>query len=106
MEKMNNNDYTPSPVDISDVVLPKELDALVESIAKNVHDVWAQGRISDGWKYGKQRDDKNKLHPCLVPYEELPEGEKEYDRKTAVGTLKLIIKLGFKIDSNNSEIHS
>ena len=103
---MNNNDYTPSPVDISDVVLPKELDALVESIAKNVHDVWAQGRISDGWKYGKHRDDKNKLHPCLVPYEELPEGEKEYDRKTAVGTLKLIIKLGFKIDSNNSEIHS
>ena len=105
-EKMKNNNYTPSPVDISDVVLPTELDALVESIAKNVHDVWAQGRISDGWKYGKQRDDKNKLHPCLVPYEELPEGEKEYDRKTAVGTLKLIIKLGFKIDSNNSEIHS
>lgn len=105
MKKMNNN-YLPNPVDISDVVLPKELDALVESIAKNVHDVWAQGRISDGWKYGKQRDDTNKLHPCLVPYEELPEDEKEYDRKTAVGTLKLIIKLGFKIDSNNSEIHS
>ncbi len=99
-EKMKNNNYTPSPVDISDVVLPNELDELVESIAKNVHDVWAQGRKSDGWKYGKYRDDKNKLHPCLVPYEELPESEKEYDRNTAIGTLKLIIKLGFKIEKN------
>ena len=38
-----------------------------------------------------------KTHPCLVPYEDLPEVEKAYDRDTAVGTLKLICKLGFKI---------
>lgn len=90
-------DYTPQPLDTSDVVLPEELNALVEQIAKNVHEVWAQGRLSEGWKYGPERNDALREHPCLVPYEELPEVEKEYDRNTAFGTLRLITKLGFKI---------
>jgi hypothetical protein len=90
-------DYTPQPLDTSDVVLPEELNALVEQIAKNVHEVWAQSRLSEGWKYGPERNDALREHPCLVPYEELPEVEKEYDRNTALGTLKLIHKLGFKI---------
>jgi hypothetical protein len=62
-----------------------------------MHEVWAQSRISQGWTYGKERSDALKQHPCLVPYEELPEVEKAYDRDTALGTLKLISKLGFKI---------
>jgi ryanodine receptor 2 len=66
-------------------------------MAKNVHDVWAESRISQGWTYGPERNDALKHHPCLVPYEDLPEVEKAYDRDTAVGTLKLICKLGFKI---------
>ena len=66
-------------------------------MARNVHDVWAQGRIAEGWTYGEQRDDKKRTHPCLVPYEELSDAEREYDRQTAVQTLKLILKLGFKI---------
>ena len=66
-------------------------------MAKNVHEVWAQERIKQGWTYGAKRDDVQKTHPCLVPYEELPEEEKEYDRNTSIGTLKLIMKLGFKI---------
>lgn len=90
-------DYTPQPLDTSDVVLPEELNALVEQIAKNVHEVWAQGRLSEGWEYGPERNDVLREHPCLMPYEELPEVEKEYDRNTAFGTLRLITKLGFKI---------
>ncbi|UKK54620.1 RyR domain-containing protein [Prevotella sp. E2-28] len=90
--------YTPQPLDTSDISLPKELELLVEQMSKNVHEVWAQTRISQGWKYGAERNDALKLHPCLVPYEELPESEKEYDRNTSVETLKLILKLGFKID--------
>ncbi|MBR4848435.1 MAG: Ryanodine receptor Ryr [Bacteroidaceae bacterium] len=90
-------DYVPEPVDTSDVQLPVELDELVEKIAKNVHDVWAQNRLDEGWVYGEQRNDTLKTHPCLIPYEELPEMEKEYDRDTAFGTLRLISKLGFKI---------
>ena len=89
--------YVPQPVDTSNVQLPAELDELVEKIAKNVHDVWAQSRMEQGWTYGEERNDTLKTHPCLVPYEELPEVEKEYDRSTALGTLKLIRKLGFSI---------
>ena len=89
--------YVPQPVDTSDVQLPQELSELVEKMAKNVHEVWAQSRISQGWTYGPERSDALKHHPCLVPYEELPEVEKAYDRDTALGTLRLICKLGFKI---------
>ena len=94
---MNKNNYTPHPIDTKDVALPKGLEVLAENIAKNVHEVWSAGRMKDGWRYGEERDDAEKKHPCLVPYEELSEEEKEYDRNTSQETLKLIIKLGFKI---------
>lgn len=87
--------YVPHPMDTSDVILPRELDALIEEMAKNVHEVWAQNRIKQGWTYGAERDDTLKKHPCLLPYEELPEEEKIYDRDSAIQTLKLISKLGF-----------
>lgn len=89
--------YTPKPINTGDVKLPEELNTLSEQIAKNVHEVWAHNRIEQGWTYGDKRSDELKQHPCLIPYEELPEVEKDYDRDTALGTLKLILKLGFKI---------
>lgn len=87
----------PQPVDVEDVVLPEELDVLVESLAKNVHEVWAQNRMSKGWVYGPERDDVLKCHPCILPYEKLTDQERCYDRSTAIATLKFIQKLGFKI---------
>ena len=93
--------YKPHPVDTSDIILSEEIEKLVEIIAKNVHEVWSEKRIGQGWTYGEQRDDDRKTHPCLVPYEELPEEEKEYDRNTAVGTLKLIRELCFTITKNS-----
>ena len=92
-----NKNYLPQPVDTSDIQLPEVLSELVELMAKNVHEVWAQSRMEQGWTWGEERSDALKQHPCLVPYEELPEVEKAYDRDTALGTLKLICKLGFKI---------
>lgn len=89
--------YVPKPAQTDDIVLSEELNSLVEAMAKNVHEVWAESRISQGWTYGPERNDALKTHPCLVSYEDLPEVEKAYDRDTAVGTLKLICKLGFKI---------
>ena len=89
--------YKPQPIDTSRVVLPEELAALTELIAENVHEIWAIGRIKDGWTYGEKRDDAKKETPCLVPYNELPEAEKEYDRNTAMETLKLIVALGYEI---------
>ena len=94
---MNKNNYIPRPIDTKGVELPKELNALAEEIAKNVHEVWSEGRMKDGWTYGEERDDARKHHPCLVPYENLTETEKEYDRNTSQETLKLIMKLGFRI---------
>lgn len=94
----NKLTYVPKPIDTSDVILPENVLALAEKLAENTHEVWAQGRINDGWSYGEQRDDASKKHPCLIPYDELSESEKEYDRATAMETLKLIIKLGFEID--------
>ena len=89
--------YKPKPIDTKDIVLPTELNNLIEEMSKNVHEVWAETRISQGWTYGEERNDAEQKHPCLVPYEELSEEEKEYDRNTSLETLKLIIKLGFKI---------
>ena len=94
---MKQKTYTPQPVDTSDIQLPKDLAPLLEAMAKNVHETWAQERIRQGWSYGEQRDDVRKLHPCLVAYEELPEAEKDFDRNTSVETLKLILKLGFRV---------
>ena len=89
--------YVPQPLDTSKVELPEDLMELVEEMAKNVHEVWAQTRMEQGWTYGEVRNDELKQHPCLVEYEELPEEERVYDRNTAVGTLRLIRQLGFKI---------
>ena len=97
MANLKNNNYVPSPVDTSSINLPEGLMALAEAIAKNVHDVWAQNRMNDGWTYGPVRDDQKRQTPCLVPYEELPEEEKVYDRDTALATLKFIVAQGFEI---------
>ena len=94
---MEKNNYTPQPIDTNDIVLPKELNELAEMIANNVHEVWSAGRMKEGWTYGEVRNDAELQHPCLVPFEDLTEAEKEYDRNTSQETLKLIMKLGFKI---------
>ena len=100
---MSTMNYQPKPIDTSDVLLPSELAELTEQLAKNVHENWAKGRIDEGWTYGPERNDALKQTPCLVPYEQLPEEEKAYDRDTAFNTLKLICKLGYKIVKNEEQ---
>ena len=90
--------YVPKPIDTSYIELPDEITDLIEKIAENVHEVWADGRIKEGWTYGEKRDAERKTTPCLVPYHELSEFEKEFDRNTAIETIKLIIKLGYRIE--------
>uniref|UniRef100_UPI0001E24E5B Putative ryanodine receptor n=1 Tax=Bacteroides thetaiotaomicron (strain ATCC 29148 / DSM 2079 / JCM 5827 / CCUG 10774 / NCTC 10582 / VPI-5482 / E50) TaxID=226186 RepID=UPI0001E24E5B len=99
--KENKLDYIPEPMDLSLVDLPESLIQLSERIAENVHEVWAKARIDEGWTYGEKRDDIHKKHPCLVPYDELPEEEKEYDRNTAMNTIKMVKKLGFRIEKED-----
>lgn len=89
--------YSPTSIDTRGVELPAELNELTELLAENAHELWAAERIAQGWSYGPQRDDERKLHPCLVPYDELPENERTFDRVTALGTLKAILALGYRI---------
>jgi hypothetical protein len=89
--------YNPKPIDTSKVTLPNEMEALLEGLAENNHDIWARQRLAEGWQYGVKRDDEKKEHPDLVPYSELPEHEKLYDRNTAMETLKAILVLGYRI---------
>ena len=93
----DNLEYIPHPIDVSDVELDEELTELTEAIAENAHEIWASKRRAEGWRYGPQRDEKKLLHPDMVPYGELPEGEKYYDRDMALNTIRLVRKLGFNI---------
>jgi len=63
--------YIPQPISTEDVELSKDILKLSEQIAENVHEVWAASRMSEGWTYGKERNDALKQHPCLIPYDEL-----------------------------------
>ncbi len=89
--------YIPNPIDTSTVTLDPELLHLAELLAKNTHDVWARERLAQGWTYGPARRDDRKEHPCLIPYELLPEEEKVYDRNTALEALKAVCALGYRI---------
>lgn len=97
---MKKNVYIPQPISTENIVLSEEILQLSELIAENVHDLWSASRIAEGWTWGEKRDEEMKQHPCLIPYDELPESEKEYDRQTSMQTLKLIQKLGFTIQKS------
>lgn len=102
----NDYSYSPQPIDIDDIELNNDLLELREAIAENAHDIWAAARFKEGWSYGPQRDDNKKKHPDLQPYAQLPESEKNYDRKMAVNTIKLIKKVGFDfVKHENSELY-
>lgn len=90
-----SSSYRPNPIDTSGVELPKALEDLSELLAENAHEIWAQERMSQGWHFGQDR--QHKEHPDLIPYRDLDESEKALDRKASMGTLKAIIKLGFRI---------
>lgn len=90
--------FNPEPIDTSAIQLGADIHELTEKLARNTHDLWAKKRIADGWRFGPQRDDAGQLHPCLVPYEQLPESEKEYDRALALETLKVMVALGYRVE--------
>ena len=90
-------DYEPSPIGLDDVELSEDLSELQEAIAENAHEIWAKNRRDQGWSYGPERNDQKKETPDMIPYCNLPESEKLYDREMAMQTLKLVKKLGFEI---------
>jgi hypothetical protein len=89
--------YQPEPIDTRAVRIPAELAALIKELARHNHDLWAQQRMQEGWRYGARRDDARQEHPDLVPYADLPESEKAYDRTAAEGTIKAILAKGYDL---------
>lgn len=96
--KVDSKTYTPKPADLSHIELSDELKKLGELMAANAHNVWALERQSEGWNYGPQRNDDKMQTPDMVPYSELLETEKQYDRLMATNTLKFLIAMGYKIE--------
>ena len=90
--------YRPLPLDTAHLEIPPALEGLVEKLAVNVHDIWGDQRLKDGWKFGPVRDDAKKEHPCLRPFSELSEAEKEYDRRVVRETLRAMLALGYRIE--------
>jgi ryanodine receptor 2 len=95
--------YNPVKSNETDAPLTREFELLADFLAEKVHDLWAAQRLSEGWAVGDKRDDDAKLHPCLKPFGELPESEKEYDRIVALGVVREILKLGYQIIPPKSE---
>ena len=102
-----SKEYTPKPINLEDVVINSDINELKEAIAENAHEIWASSRKNDGWCYGPRRDDALKQTPNLVPYTDLPDEEKHYDRVMAMETIKLIYKLGYDIVKfHDTELYS
>jgi class 3 adenylate cyclase len=89
--------HRPASLDTAAVTLDEGILELTELLAAHSHAAWARRRLDDGWRYGPERDDARKEHPGLVPYDELTESEKQYDRATALETLKAMRALGYRI---------
>lgn len=94
-------EYEPHPINVDSIPLDGDLEELQEAIAENAHNVWAEERIKQGWSYDREWDDDRKHDPSLVPFNALPDSEKQYDRITAFNTIKLVKKLGFNITKRN-----
>jgi RyR domain len=90
--------YQPRPIETAHVELTPEIVQLTEKLAENAHDVWAAKRLAEGWTLGPKKDSDLKQTPLLVPYDELPDSEKQYDRDLALATLKAILALGYRIE--------
>lgn len=99
-------EYIPKPIDLTDVILSDDLIELREAIAENAHEIWAENRRNEGWSYGPVRDDAKKQTPDMVPYAELTDSEREYDRATAMRSIKLLKKLGYDVvKSEETELY-
>jgi hypothetical protein len=94
----SEGNYVPNPINVDDVVLPEKIAEITEYIAENTHEEWAKQRFREGWTFAPKTNKKLKQSFDLVPYCELIDSEKEYDRKMAMNTLRVLYKLGYKIE--------
>lgn len=90
--------WQPQPIDTSGIEIPEPVRAVRETLSRQAHDIWDAKRLADGWTHGEARDDDRRTHPNLVPYEDLDDRDRSYDRELIDGTIRLLLKLGFRIE--------
>ena len=78
-------------------IVSEDIKDILEEVAAEIHNVWMRERIRDGWTWSEASDSTKKTHSSLIPYSELPESEKNYDRRTALVTIKCLMDKGFTI---------
>jgi hypothetical protein len=61
---------------------------------EQLHESWCAAKVRDGWKAGPVKDAEKKEHPCLVPYDQLPEAQKRKDHLFASTVTEMAISLG------------
>lgn len=71
---------------------------LIDILARQVHEQWMHGRLEEVWTWGPVRNDQLHQHPNLVPYDDLAENDKDYDRNTALATIRTLHTLGYRIE--------
>jgi hypothetical protein len=50
-----------------------------DATPEDMHSNWMADKIADGWVYGEVKDAVAKTHPCMVPYDQLPEFQRKKD---------------------------
>lgn len=93
--------YVPNPINVDEVVLPEKIAELTEYISENTHEEWAKQRLKEGWTFAPKTNKKLKQSFDLVPYCELIDSEKEYDRKMAMNTLRVLYKIGYRLEKDD-----
>lgn len=53
--------------------------ALDGATPEQLHNSWCEFKLADGWAHGEVKDPARRTHPCLVPYEQLPEEQRAKD---------------------------
>jgi hypothetical protein len=79
---------------LSEVELYDLVERNMKQLALAEHEGWMRQRIEAGWKYAAERDDAQKLHPCLVPFAELSGEDKEKDRNQVRSYPALLAQAG------------
>ena len=70
----------------------------VTVMARLEHEHWCREKTAAGWKYGPEKDSKGKTNPSILPWDELPENDKEKNKEFVRGLPRLLARAGFQIE--------
>ena len=98
-EKLRAAGVAVVPAPLADpATAPPLPDAQVEELAIAEHDRWCHDLVAQGWSHGPgPKDPERKLHPSLVPWDELSEEERDKDREPVRALPEMLARAGFEL---------